>query len=67
MTLLALTQHGGVRVAEVGFLLVAIAGGLLFLGAVTPFGRKAGNLLGGVALAAGGVLAIIATHWGHFG
>ncbi|HET8607151.1 MAG TPA: hypothetical protein VFL66_08995 [Gaiellaceae bacterium] len=67
MTLLALTQHGGARVAEVGFLLVAIAGGLLFLGAVTPFGRKAGNLLGGVALAAGGILAIIATHWGHFG
>ena len=67
MTLLALTQHNGVRIAEVGFALAAIAGGLLFLGAMTPFGRKSGNLLGGACLAGGSVLVIIAIHWGHFG
>ena len=56
MTLLALTQNGGVRIAEVGFLLAAVAGGVLALGAVTPFGKRAGNLLGGLALAAGSAL-----------
>lgn len=67
MTLLALTQHNGVRLAEVGFALAAIAGGLLFLGAITPFGRKSGDLLGGACLAAGAVLVIIAIRWGSFG
>ena len=67
MTLLALTQHNGVRLAEVGFALAAIAGGLLFLGAMTPFGRKSGDLLGGACLVAGSVLVIVAIHWGHFG
>jgi hypothetical protein len=66
MNLFALTQHDGVRIAEVGFALGAIAGAVLALGAVTPFGRKAGNLIGGVALAAGCVLLIVAVHWGRF-
>jgi hypothetical protein len=52
--------------AELGFLLVAIAGALLLLGAIVPFGRRVGAGLGGLALAAGGVLLIVATHWGHF-
>lgn len=67
MTLLALTQHNGIRLAEVGLALAAVAGALLFVGAVTPFGRKTGNLLGGLALAVGSVLVIVAVHWGHFG
>lgn len=67
MTLLALTQHNGVRLAEVGLALAAIAGGLLFLGAITPFGRRSGNLFGGLCLAGGAVCVIIAVHWGHFG
>ena len=67
MTLLALTQHNGVRIAEIGFALAAIAGGLLVVGAITPFGRRSGNLFGGLLLAAGSVLVIIAVHWGHFG
>jgi hypothetical protein len=65
--LLALTHHNGIRIAEVGFLLAAIAGALLVLGAVAPSGKRASNLLGGLVLAAGGVLLIIAAHWGHFG
>jgi hypothetical protein len=67
MTLLAITRHSGIRLAEVGFALAAVAGGLLFLGAVTPFGRRGGMLFAGLALAAGGVLLVVATRWGGFG
>ena len=67
MLLLAITRHTGIRLAELGFLLAAIAGALLLLAAIVPFGRRVGTGLAGVALAAGGVLMIVATHWGHFG
>ena len=67
MTLVAITQHNGVRLAEVGFALTAVAGGLLVLGALTPFGRRSGSTLGGFALAVAGVLLVVAAHWGHFG
>lgn len=67
MTLLAITKHNGIRIAEVGFALAALAGALLFLGAMTPFGRRGGTILGGLALAVGGVLLVVAAHWGHFG
>jgi hypothetical protein len=66
MSLLAITQHSGVRLAEVGLVLAAVAGAALALGAVTPFGRRSGNLVGGLALAAGSILVIVAVHWGHF-
>jgi len=65
--LLAITQHNGIRLAELGFLLAAVAGGVLMLGSMTPLGRRAGSVLAGLLLAAGGVLLIIAAHWGHFG
>lgn len=64
--LIAITVHSGLRIAEVGFLLDAIAGGLIFVGAAPGF-RRVGNLLAGLALAAGSVLLIVAAHWGHFG
>jgi hypothetical protein len=67
MNLLAISHHGGTRIAEVGFLLGAVAGAVLALGAIAPLGRKMGALIGGVALAAGSVLLIIAVRWGHFG
>jgi hypothetical protein len=67
MPLLALTHHNGIRLAEVGFALGAIAGGVLALGSLAPAGRRAGNLLAGVALAVGSVLLIVAVHWGHVG
>jgi hypothetical protein len=67
MPLLALTHHNGIRLAEVGFALSAIAGGVLALGALSPVGRRTGNLIGGVALAVGSVLLIVAVHWGHVG
>jgi hypothetical protein len=64
MPLFALTHHNGIRLAEVGFALAAIAGGIL---ALAPAGRRAGNFLAGVALAIGSVLLIVAVHWGHVG
>ncbi len=68
MTLLALIikAHTGVRLGEVGEVLGAVGGLALLLGALTPFGRRAGQAIGGIALAAGFGLLIIATHWGHF-
>jgi hypothetical protein len=65
---LALSRQTGVRLAEVGFLLVLFAGVWLAAAQLTWF--KLGGvrtLVAGVALAIGGVLLIIATHWGQFG
>ena len=68
MTLfLSLSRHTGIRLAEAGSALAALAGGLFVLGAILPFGRREGMFLGGVALAAGGVLLVIAIRWGAFG
>jgi hypothetical protein len=68
MTLLAITikAHTGVRLAEIGFLVAAIGGVLLMLEGMTPLGRRAGLTFGGMALAIGFVLLIVATRWGHF-
>jgi hypothetical protein len=58
----------GVKLAEVGFLLVLIAGIWLVAAQIPQFKRgKARTIVAGVALAVGGLLLIIATHWGHFG
>jgi len=68
MALLALElkAHTSLRVAELGEALVAAAGILLLLGGMTPFGRRAGQTFGGICLAIGGVLLVLATRWGHF-
>ncbi len=63
---LMIKAHTGIRLAEVGEALGAIGGILLLLGGLTPFGRRAGQVLGGLALAAGFVCLVVATHWGHF-
>ena len=68
MTLLAfvLKAHTGIRVGEVGEALIALAGLAFLLGGMTPFGRRAGQIFGGLALLIGGILLVIASHWGHF-
>jgi hypothetical protein len=66
MTIFAFTRHTGVRVAEIGFALLAIAGALLALAQVTRFGRP-GTAAAGVVLAAGAVIVIVAIRWGSFG
>ena len=69
MTLLALTmtRHTGVRLAEVGELLGLIGGLALLVGSMTPFGKRVGQAIGGIALALGFALLVITTHYGHFG
>jgi hypothetical protein len=66
MTIFAFTRHTGVRIAEIGFALVAIAGVLFAVAPVTRLGRL-GTIAGGVALAAGAVVVLVAIRWGSFG
>ena len=52
------------RVEELAGALAAIAGALIFVGAMTPLARRTGQLFGGVALAASGVLFLLAVRYG---
>lgn len=58
------TLHTTIRLKEVAGALVAIGGGFLFLGSMMPMGRRGGQWLAGLALAAGGVIAVVALRWG---
>ena len=56
------------RLAEVGFLLVLIAGVWLTVAHVPQLKLPAVRAsVAGALLAIGGLLLVIATHWGHFG
>jgi hypothetical protein len=67
MDTFALAHHTGVRLAEVGFLLIVFAGIWLAAAQAPNFKyRTARTVVAGVALALAGLLLIIATHWGHF-
>ena len=57
-------KHSTIRIEELGFLLVAVAGALLVFSAVTPLTRRVGQLLAGLALAVAGILLIAALHYG---
>jgi hypothetical protein len=76
--LLAFSHTAGVRVAEVAFLLLLIAGVWIasasltkvekthtWLGFVVLASSRFRMVVAGVLLACGGLLLIIATHWGH--
>ena len=68
VSVLALTAHTGRDLAEVGFLLMVIAG--VWLAATQlpqPSWKALRTIVAGILIAVGGVLLIIATHWGHFG
>ena len=52
------------RVEEIAGALAAIAGAALFLGASTPFARRIAQFVGGLALAAAGVLFVLAVRYG---
>jgi hypothetical protein len=67
MTILAMTKHMGVRYEELGFLVAGVGGVLLAFGNAMPLGRRSGGILGGLALAAGMVLAIAGVHFGRLG
>jgi hypothetical protein len=65
---LALTRNTGRHLAEIGFLLILFAGIWLAAAQIPLFKLPtARTIVAGIALAIGGALLIIATHWGHFG
>jgi hypothetical protein len=67
MNILAITKHMGIRYEEVGFLVAALGGLLIAFGNAMPLGRRSGSMLGGLAVAAGLVLAAAGVHYGHLG
>jgi len=66
VTILALTfkAHSTARIEEVVGALVAVGGAAFFVGAMAPMGRRAGQILGGLALAVAGVLFVLAVRYG---
>jgi len=68
MTMLAFTHRTSVKLAEVGFLLIVFAG-VWLVAAEIPRLRLGTErrIVAGIALALGGLLLMIATHWGRFG
>jgi hypothetical protein len=65
---LALTHQTGRLLAEIGFLLMLIAGIWLAVAQMPPLKlRTLRTIVAGIALAIGGLLLIVATRWGHFG
>jgi hypothetical protein len=64
----AMTQHTGLRLAEIGFLLILFAGIWMAAAQLPVFKFGAARMIvAGLALAVAGALLIVATHWGHFG
>ena len=65
---LGFAHRTGIRLAEVGFLLLLFAGVWLTAAQIPSFKFGAARtIVAGVALAIGALLLIIATHWGQFG
>jgi Ca2+/H+ antiporter len=66
MFLLALNfdAHQTLRVEEIAGALAAVAGAALLLGALAPLARRTGQIFGGLALAAAGVLFVLAVRYG---
>jgi hypothetical protein len=62
------SHHTGSRLAEVGFLLVLIAGVWLVAAEIPMFKLHAvRTIVAGALFAGAGLLLIVATHWGQFG
>jgi hypothetical protein len=66
MQLLALHFDGKdtLRVEEIAGALAALAGAALLFGGLTPLMRRTGQIFGGLALAASGVLFVLAVRYG---
>jgi hypothetical protein len=63
-----MTKQTGVILAEIGFLLILIAGVWLVAAQIPSFKNPtARTIVSGVLLAISGLLLIIATRWGGFG
>ena len=61
---LAFNAKKTLRMEELAGALIAIGGALLCLGALTPFMRRPGQIFGGLGVAAGGVLFVLAVRYG---
>jgi len=63
-----MSHHTGIKLAEVGFLLMLFAGVWFVVAGLPRFrGRRSRNVVAGAALAVGSLLLIVATHFGHYG
>jgi hypothetical protein len=63
-----MTSATGIKLAEVGFLLIVIAGVWFVATEIPALGMKrTRTIVAGLALVVAGILLIIAIHWGHFG
>jgi hypothetical protein len=63
--LAVLTKSSTVKLAEVGFLLILIAGIWLVASEIPALKlQKTRTIVAGLALAVAGLLLLIATHWG---
>jgi hypothetical protein len=61
---LSFNAHQTLRVEEIAGALAAIAGAALLFGALTPMARRMGQIFGGLALLAAGVLFVLAVRFG---
>jgi hypothetical protein len=67
MDTVALAHHTGVRLAEIGFLLILFAGIWLAAAQIPAFKfGTARTIVAAIALAVASLLPIFAAHWGHF-
>jgi hypothetical protein len=64
----AITHHNSIRLAEVGFLLMLIAGVWIVASEIPQLKfPRARIIVAGALLALAGALEIVAIHWGTFG
>jgi hypothetical protein len=66
MTIFAFSRHTGVRIAEIGFALLAIAGALQAMAPMVSIGKR-GVIASGTCLFAGAVVILVAIRWGSYG
>ena len=64
---LSFTRQTTLRLEELAGAALAVGGALNLLGAGMPFGRRGGQALGGILIAAAGVLFVLAFRWGGTG
>lgn len=68
--IVSITHATGIKLAEVGFLLILIAGVWLAASEIAALGAVKWHqfriFVAGGCLAAAGILLIVATHWGGF-
>jgi hypothetical protein len=62
---LSIGHHTTLRLMELAGAATAVAGGLFFLSSGSSRRWRGGQSVGGILLAAAGVLWVVAIRWGH--